>query len=256
MKYIVPLLAVTALCSGVSVQSAQLAEKKPIRVVKDFSPLTPVTVELKQDNNPLKNDTTFYRNTDRVKKQLSYNPSGGQITIILTINKKEYDFDKINPAEFAGKEIHITKDKEDATSYNLEYKPIQSSAPKKRPIRAFKSDEKDQGEEWEIRITDKDSNVISTSKFKKNTDYKVKKLSVQLNDESVLNDIEHPNEKYNVNYINKVDGKTAKEVGPIFAGQFKPGNELEFKNGRVFLIRKGSDRIDLTAQSEFEIKIN
>lgn len=249
MKSIVTILAATVLCSGGLIQSSmdpRQANRKAetIRAVKDltFHPLTPVWIALEQDREQT-SWTQFTRNNDG-KNKLTYNENGGDITIKASmkikneiVSAKSYNVD---PKTLVFKEIHIKN--LDDSSLQIVLNPAKKlSAPKKQKIRAYKSNEADQGEEWEIQITDKNNNEISKSKFKKDTDYKVKKLFVQLNDSVVPKG--HPNEKYNWNKVVwvKPDG-TEKFLDYIGDGQFKRSDQLEITQEAARFIHKDDQK--------------
>lgn len=255
MKHIVRTLAITALFSGASLQSSMEPNLKTIRAVKDltFHPLTPVTVTLEQGASAPKS-ITFKRNTDRLpkQKQLSYDENGRN-DISIMAQMSIHGEDKTNwatnsgalmPTDLADKEIHIVKNDLQPAGFNVILKPVHQKAPKKQKIRAYKPNEADQQEEWWIRITDSTGDgIISESKFKQNTDYKVKKLFVQLNNSFESND-KHPNYKYNWNRVvwMNAPGGTPQKIGNIEVPYFKPGNELEITQTGVRLIHKDDQK--------------
>lgn len=105
-------------------------------------------------------------------------------------------------------------------------KPV---APKKQKIRAYKTIRT--GEDWTVRILDEKGNTISGATFRDSTDYKIKKLYVQLNEKAVGKDEKYA--QYNTNTVTadtpdcSRDSKITRELGTLVAGSFKPGMELE-----------------------------
>lgn len=246
MKNIVSILTMATLFYTTTIKPNGM---QPIRAVKEFSlnPLKSVTVTLSQSGQeePTK-QVTFKRNTDGLKQQLSYNPAGDRVTISAQMSPNgpraeasEY------PNDLADKEIHIIKAKDNANGFDIELKPTHAKkvvAPKKQLIRAYKPNKDDQQENWTVVIFDNTGDKIATSTFKENTDYKAKKLYLQLNQQAV--DLGHQYSKYNDNIITIYS--STKEIIAILklnassfiSGKFTAGSSLAIAKNSIDIVDK------------------
>lgn len=254
MKSIVTILAATLLCSGASIQSFE-----PIRMVKDFSPLTPITVTLTQDGN-VSGPITFYRNTDG-KRTVSYNPDGGLITITTEMKMKDnppkYEFYDIEPKHLAHKEILIEKNKNNPVFYDIRFKRVhqkKSSMTKKQMIQAYKPNVLDQQEDWTVVILDDQGEKISEAKFKEMT----KKLHLQLNQPAV--DKDNVNARYNTNTIG---GSSKKMMLPpltitadsFLTDKFTPGSSIQITEGSIDIVDKDGKSVLKAASPRVEQRV-
>lgn len=227
------ILALTTLFYATTTPSEP--QKQTIRAVKEFSlnPLKSVTVTLTQRGQE-DQQVSFKRNTDG-KQQLSYDPAGDRVTISAQMSPNGPSAGASGyPEELVDKEIHIIKSKDHVGGFDIDLKSVRPKkvvAPKKQQIQAYKPDEKDQEQDWTVVIFDAQSDKISESTFKQNSDYnKAKKLYLQLNQPAV--DPGNKYSKYNANIIAVYS--SSKAIIAIFEltassftnGKFTPGSKL------------------------------
>lgn len=240
------LLALTALCTVLPTLPSSAEKKYYIRVVKNFSLLTPARVALEQgQRNNIISSVNVKRTAD---KKLFYHLNPGNpesITLYASIHDEtgKHDMGSLpvaDPTQLINKEILLTQSEIDKREHTIQItlKPI---APKKQKIRAYKDLMTET--EWAVRITDKKGGKISESAFKKDTDFKVKKLSLQLNEAKVAENDQY--EPYNSNIINlKLPmANDYHEIGRIHAGDFEPGMELRITGELVYLVDKNKKTI-------------
>jgi hypothetical protein len=221
-----------------SVTSLQSAGLRKIRAVKDFSPLTPVTVTLKQVNTK-PSSSTFKRNNDNVK-QLEYADRQQPITIEAktTIDGKEKIclFDLSSDRNLIGREILIKKDPTGQTCA-IELKPI---APKKQPIKVVIKQQYNPtnlpkpNSTYTVQITDSTGKETIAKKQLKNL---TTELSFRLNEQKEKGDLA----RYNINKVNlttKSPGRLSTASIDIGIGQIEPGYTINIVDEAVTLVNK------------------
>lgn len=241
MKHRLRALTLAALCCATSLQI--MAEKTALKFINDIGIATPVTIDIKQGNGKEQKDT-FRRNTNKLYYDSEQDKEEVNIGATIKIGKDFYhNNDFIKPEVLKNtKEIRIKKNDNNVPLLVL----VPKNGPRKQQIRAYKPNKSDQKEDWTVKILDNKGGIIATSTFKENTDYRAKKLYLQLNQPAVGAD--DANEKYNDNTIQVFSKKLLLPMLKINAASFKtdrfaPGSEIEITKDLIDIVDKSGKSV-------------
>lgn len=229
MKHILPIIS-ACLLYATALQSAEALEEK-INIVNKVGITTPIIVRLKQEGKPeTQKPVKIIKSSDK----LFYDPKGRTVTITYKI-KDEWFTKTFEPEQLNDKELRIMA----PDDIRPEIKPL--IAPKKQPIKVaiIRPSVKDTIKNYSVEIKDSTGDPITTSStFKENTDYVLKKPYLRLN--------KHESDapfwrRYNKNKIiltgNYING-TKQAVGTVTvtAKDVPEGFEINFWDSKVEVV--------------------
>lgn len=228
MNHILPLVAVFSLCYATSIQSAE----EKINIINDLGITTPITVTLKQENSQ-KNQKSI--KVIKSSDKLFYDPTGDKKVTIEVIMKGQRLQKNFSPSDLNDHVLHIN----DQAGNKFILLPKQLIPPKKQPIKVTVTrSDKNIMKNYSVAIKNAADDLVSTSStFKENTDYVLKKPYLRLNNhESTQNFWRN----YNTNTIvligNTIDGRQ-KELGSLTvkADDVPKGYEIFFTDNQAHI---------------------